>query len=198
MPDDVVQGTTETVENEPRVDDEPRIPKARLDKEAAKRRDAERRAQELEAKLQERETAGLPELEQWKKRAEQAEKRAQEAERVAEERERQITTARREQWVSQAAGDLGFVNPGLAARLVDDLDAIDSREAAERAVKRLAKSDPYLVRGEEKPLPGKVLEGGRAAEPARGDSIADRDREAAQGMLEEIQRIRANAWVGGQ
>lgn len=140
----------------------------RLSKESGKRKEAEKLAADtakqladLRAQLEERENAGLPELERMKKDLERAMARADAAEQAREQAEQSVMNTRRENWVTQAASSLNFANPARAARLVDDLQDIESPEQAERAVKRLAKSDPYLIKTEERTLPGQVLKDGR-------------------------------------
>lgn len=148
-------------------------------KEAAEKASAlEKQLNEFKAQLQEREEAGLPELERERKRAEALEKRIADAEKRAEAAERSVQTTKREQWIAAAAAAQNFANPARAARLIDNLDSIEDPDQAERAVKRLAKSDSYLIKQDSAPLPGRVLENGKA--PAKGDQ-ADEDPRVALG-----------------
>lgn len=150
--------------------DDQRVPYERFQQANAKAKEAAEKASSLEqqlndfkAQLQEREEAGLPELERERKRAEALEKRIADAETRAEAAERSVQTSKREQWIAAAAAAQNFVNPSRAARLIDNLDNIEDAEQAERAVKRLAKSDGYLVKAESTPLPGRVLQDGKPA-----------------------------------
>jgi hypothetical protein len=63
------------------------------------------------------------------------------------------------------ARDLGFIDPedALNPRHVD-LDAIESREDAERVLKRVAKQRSHLIKAEEpeRPQIGQVLSNGQA------------------------------------
>lgn len=176
----------------PEVDVEKQAFLERLNKESAKRKDAEKRLAELEARLQEKETEGLPELERERKQREQLEKRLQDAEKAREASEQAIRTARAERWVTAAAKD--FTDPDDATRFVD-LDGIESMEDAERAVKALAKRKQHLLKREETKLPGRVLENGRREQTDRKGGVDDADAEAAEGFLAAINRIRT-PWVG--
>ena len=173
--------TAETTQPE----EEQRVPYERFQQANTKAKEAAQKAAKLEktiadlqAQMEEREAAGLPELDQLKKRLEQAEKRAEEADRRASEMESQATNVRREQWVTAAASALNFHEPEDASRFVN-LGEIESREDAERAVKAIAKAKKHLVKDEDKPLPGKVLNDGRRAEAAApGGSAIDPNAEA--------------------
>jgi hypothetical protein len=147
----------------------------RLNKESGKRKDAEKRLAELEAKLAERETEGLPELERERKQREQLEKRLADAEKAREESEKAIHVARAERWVIAAAKD--FADPEDATRFVDLAD-IEDADQAERAVKRIAKAKPHLLKSEDRKLPGRVLENGRAAGKDRGKDDAQYEEAA--------------------
>lgn len=152
---------------------EDRVPYERFQKANQKAKEAAERAAKLEgdleairAELENREAAGLPELERERKRAEALEKRIAEAEARANESEQRVARTQREQWVAQAAAALNFANPARAAKLIDDLDSIEDPDQAERAVKRLAKSDSYLVKSDSaQPQIGRVLENGKTVQP---------------------------------
>jgi hypothetical protein len=133
----------------------------------------EREMADLKAQMEEASTAGLPELERIKARREgrQARRGGREA-RAGRETKAQNT--QRERWVAAAAKD--FVDPDDAARFVD-LSDIESAEDAERAVKRVAKTKPHLLKGDEPKLPGRVLENGRTATKKKDGGI-DLDAEA--------------------
>jgi hypothetical protein len=190
----------ETAATTPEPDVEKQAFLDRLNKESGKRKDAEKKASDLEKRLadletqmQERENAGLPELERERKAREQMEKRLADAEARAAEKDASVLRMQRENWVAAAAADAGFVNPARAARLVDDLDAIESASDAERAVKRLAKSDQYLLKTEEKPLPGRVLEGGRPAVPGAPSAGGIDTNAEAETLYEGLKKF-ANQW----
>jgi hypothetical protein len=158
--------------------DDQRVPYERFQQANAKAKEAaekaialEQQLSEFKAQLQEREEAGLPELERERKRAEALEKRIADAETRAEKAERSVQTAKREQWVAAAAAAQNFANPARAARLIDNLDNIEDAEQAERAVKRLAKSDSYLVKPETTPLPGRVLQDGKPVTGKDGEEL---------------------------
>jgi len=160
--------------------DEQRVPYERFQQANAKAKDLEKQLSSMKTLMQEREEAELPELERERKRAESLEKRIQDAEKRAEAAEQSVQTSRREQWVAQAAASLDFVNPARVARMIDDLGSIEDAVSAERAVKRLAKSDPYLVKAPDAPIPGRVLENGQPATTNAGTPVDDKAGLAAE------------------
>lgn len=178
------------------------IPYARWEADHKKAKEAQDKARKLEtemaelrAQMEERESAGLPELERMKKDLERAAKRAEEAEQRAEQHERALTRTTRERWVTAAAKD--FTDPADASAFLD-LDSIEDEKDAERAVKALAKRKPHLLKAEEPNLPGRVLANGQRV-PANGGngSLEDADRAAAESFLAEINAIRSKPRTGG-
>jgi colicin import membrane protein len=165
-------------------------------KEAADRAKAlEKQMSDLQAQMEERESAGLPELERERKAREAAEKRLAEAEQRAEETERKVHLANAQSWISKAAQDAGFEDSEDAILRVDASE-IESPQDAERAVKRLAKEKPRLLKQEDRKLPGQVLKNGQPATPAT-DPLKAADEEAARAMLTEINRLRENSFTAG-
>jgi hypothetical protein len=151
------------------------VPAERFREVAKHKKAAEDRAKALErevadirAAMEERDSQGLPELERLRKSLEQTQKRADEAEKRATDQERAASNLRKESWVTAAARDLGFIDPedALNPRYVD-LDGIESKDDAERVLKRVAKQKAHLVKPAEpdRPQIGKVLENGQAAKP---------------------------------
>lgn len=139
-----------------------------------KLRAAEKRAQELEAKLTEKERAEAEAEGRYKELYEEERQAREAAEKAAAERERRDR-------VAQLASDLGFRNPQVAHRLLDADDLVDDT-VAEASLKALAKQEPYLLN--EQPV--------RTAAPT---SIADSEVDdpqlnAAQGLLEAIRAKR--------
>lgn len=135
---------------------------------------AEKKAAELEAKLTEQERAKAEAEGRYKELYEEERSARESVEKLIEERERRDR-------VTQLASDLGFVNPSVAHRLLDDEDTVDDT-VAERALKALAKQEPYLV--EQQPS--------RTAAPA-GSAVKESDDpqlNAAQGLLDAINRVR--------
>jgi len=165
-------------------------------KEAAQKTSAlEKQIADLKSQMDERESAGLPELDRERKRAEQLEKRAAEADQRATDAEARILKSERKGWVTAAAQAQNFADPSDAAAFVS-LDDIEDEKDAERAVKRLAGQKKHLLKAEEPTLPGRVLQNGRAAtadtpKPGQIDAIGEaemladglkqflRDRQAA-------------------
>ncbi len=127
-------------------DDEPaRIPKSRLDEEAAKRKAAERELAELRSVVEELRDRDKPDLERLAKDLEREQKRREDAEKQMQE----LTAAReRDQkaaWLASAAAKANFHDPD-AATVFANLDEIEDAKSAEAAVKRLAKERSYLVK----------------------------------------------------
>ena len=179
------EGTTEA----PAADTEKSVPYERFEKvnkqakEAKAERDQMRKDMaDLKAQMDERETAGLPELERERKRAEQLEKRATEAEKRADAQEKAATKASRERLVLAAAASAAFDEADDALRYPEyvNLDEIESASDAERAVKRLAKARPKLLKAEEPKLPGRVLQNGQAAKAGDEDPKAGLGQELLQ------------------
>lgn len=205
MADDATpQDAPETTQDTTTTDDQ-RVPYERFQKANSKAKEAAERASKLEQDLaelrsqfEEREQAGLPELERLKQEREKLAKRLEDAEKRAQEKEVEATNVRREQWVSAAAATLGFHDPDDASRYVS-LGDIESREDAERAVKAIAKSKKHLVKDEDTKLPGKVLDNGRKADPDRPNGGIDPEAEASivANALNEFRKGRESASIGG-
>lgn len=161
---------TETVETTEEAVEDRRVPYERFEQvnkkakaEAEARKKIEKDLSDLRSQMEEREHAGLPELEQLKKRLEQAEKRAEENERKAQESDAKLARSAKERWITAAAQAQNFADPSDAAAFVD-LDSIEDEKDAERAVKRLAGQKKHLLKAEEPALPGRVLQNGQSVE----------------------------------
>jgi hypothetical protein len=185
------EGEPQAPEGKPPEDDQ-RVPYERFQKANKDAKDAKERASKLEkqmadlqAQIQEREQAGMPELERERKQREAIEKRLAEAESRAEQAERDREQSRRERWVTDAAAELNFKNPRVAAKLIDGLGDIEDADQAMRAVKRLAKSDDYLLKQDEPALPGRVLSDGRPVERTNRDGGSNIDLSREAEMLAE-------------
>lgn len=153
---------------------------------------------ELRAQMEERETAGLPELERERKRAEQLEKRVVDAEARAEAQEKAAAKASRERLVLAAASSAGFDETDDALRYPEyvNLDEIETATDAERAVKRLAKAKPKLLKADEPRLPGRTLENGRPVSRDGDSAQAQRENEG-QTILEGIRNLQRGWHSGG-
>lgn len=169
----------------------------RLGKESQKRKAAEQQAKdtaarlaELEKAMEDRESAGLPELELVKKDLERAQKRAEEAEQRATEQDRRIERSRRERMVSSAASEAKVKYPDLLVKDVD-LDSIESEADATRAVKGAVKKYPDLVQSERPDLPGRVLENGRTTSTVPG-TAKDPGLDEAEIVASELQKFLAS------
>ena len=176
------EGSTTTTTTE--VETEKSVPYERFDKVNKQAKEAKAQAAqlskdmaELRAQMEERETAGLPELERERKRAEQLEKRAAEAEKRAEEAAATVLKGQRERWVTSAAAAQNFADPSDASAFLN-LEDIEDEKDAERAVKRLAGQKKHLVKADEPNLPGRVLQNGQATVPAVKNGGIDPNAEA--------------------
>jgi hypothetical protein len=175
--------------------EEQRVPYERFQQANKKAKEAADRAKALEGELQkiredlaDRDEKGLPELDQMKRRLESAEKRAQEAEQRATETESKATRMQRERLVTQAASKQNFIDPDDAARYID-LDDIEDADAAERAVKRVAKAKKHLIKLDEPVIPGQVLQNGqRTTTTDRSGSNIDLSAEA-QALSQALQQF---------
>lgn len=105
--------------------------------------------------------AGASEVEQMKVRLKRAEDKAREAEEARQASEAKVLNADKQRWITSAASTANFADPSDASAFLD-LSEIDGPKDAERAIKRLASQKKYLVKSEERQLPGKVMEGGKA------------------------------------
>ena len=169
----------------------------RLSKESGKRKEAEKQVAafqkqitDLQTQMEERESAGLPELERERKRAEQLEQRTAAAEKRAEEAEARALNTERSRWVATAASGQNFIDPDDATRFVDLAD-IESADDAEKAVKRVAKAKAHLIKSEERQLPGRVLENGKPATKDKPE-VTDPMAEDARIVSESLKQFLAN------
>lgn len=138
--------------------------------EAERAKTLERELSDIRAQLEERESAGLPELERMKKEMERIQKRAEEAEAKATEADSMLARSRKERWVTAAAAAQSFADPSDAAAFLK-LDDIEDEKDAERAVKRLAGQKKHLLKSEEPQIPGRVLQNGQATSPTKPGGI---------------------------
>lgn len=200
MIEETEETTTETEEAKTTETEEQSVPYERFQQVNRKAKDNADRAKSLEkdvadlrSQMEERESAGLPELDRERKRAEQLEKRIADAEKRAEDAEQGVARARRERLVIAAASTLNFANPSRAHRLVDGLDDIDDSDAAEKAVKRLAKSDPYLVKTEStQPQIGRVLTDGKTVDRSAERNAAGVLKSDAEAVSEGLREFLAS------
>ena len=154
-------------------------------KEAADRAKAlEASVAELKAAMEEREQAGLPELERFKKDLDRAQKRAEEAEAKAAESEQKLARTAKSNLVRAAAK--AFADPDDAVAFVD-LDSIEDEGDAERAVKKLAKAKPHLLKAEDPKFPGRVLQNGQPAQ--QGQQQRDLAMEEAHVLVEGLKQF---------
>jgi hypothetical protein len=150
-------------------------------KEAVDRAKAlEKSVADLKAAMEERENAGLPELDRERKRAEALEKRVADAEAKAADSDAKLARSAKSSLVRSAAKD--FADPDDAVAFVD-LDGIEDDKDAERAVKALAKRKPHLLKPEDTKLPGKVLSNGHPTSPATAAATAAANQRLAEAEM---------------
>jgi len=136
--DTTLGAVEETVEDAatPEVEEKPESKgrDAAIAAERRKARAAEKKAAELQKKLDEAARKEAEAEGRWQEIAEEERKRADSLEQQIAEREKREA-------VTEAATRLRFKNPTIAHRLLSDDDLSDP----EGALKRLAKSEPYLI-----------------------------------------------------
>lgn len=148
----------------------------------AKAKELERQVNDLRSQMEDRESAGLPELEQMKRQMAKLEQRAAEAEQERDQTRTEAQTIRAEGWISAAARDAGFEDPEDAVLRISAGD-VESPEDAERAVKRLAKAKPRLLKAEEPQMPGQVIKNGTRTSPAQPGVPAGAQPGSAFGLI---------------
>lgn len=168
-------------------DNSARIPKARLDAEIAKRKEAEAKNAELAtkvddltSKVEELETAGMSEAEKAKKEAEKASaKQAAELARLTKERDEAVRKAAEMEFagkVQALAAKHNFTDPDyLAFKLRAGEVKLDDEGAVTTFMKGLEKSAPGMFRSTAKPGAGTTANGTQTAQPS-----------AAKKRLEEL------------
>lgn len=115
------------------------------------------------------------------------------AEEKIKELEASIESGNQERTVTTVAARLGFRNPKVAMRLLDDDADVTDEAAAEKSLKALLKSEPYL-KG-----PGKVQRevtgsdaGDEGGDQGEGDKGGERSK--SEGKLTGVSRL-ANAYA---
>lgn len=168
-------------------DNSARIPKARLDAEIAKRKEAEAKNAELAtkvddltSKVEELETAGMSEAEKAKKEAEKTSaKQAAELARLTKERDEAVKKAAEMEFagkVQALAAKHNFTDPDyLAFKLRAGEVKLDDEGAVTTFMKGLEKSAPGMFRSTAKPGAGTTANGTQTAQPS-----------AAKKRLEEL------------
>ena len=164
-----------------------RIPKARLDAEIAKRKEADAKVAELTSKLEELtskveelETAGMSEAEKAKKEAEKASaKQAAELARITKERDEAVKKAAEMEFagkVQQLASKHGFADPDYLAFKIRSGDVkLDDEGAVATFMRGLEKAAPGMFRSTAKPGAGTTADGAPQAQTS-----------AAKKRLEEL------------
>lgn len=176
------------------VEEEPRIPRERLNQETKKRKEAEKKLTDMQRRLDELEAAGLSETEQERKARERVERERDELKAERDQLAQDGQKARAESWITAAARDAGFEDAEDAVLRINAAD-IETAEDAERAVKRLAKAKPRLLAAEEPKLPGQVLANGRATtgkDDGKPKSAIDPEGEA-RGIADALKPF-LNSW----
>ncbi len=131
-------GVEETTEETTETAEETKPPESKgrdaaIAAERRKARAAEKRAEELQRKLDEQARKEAEAEGRWQEIAEEERKRAEQLEAQIAEREQREA-------ITEAAQRLRFKNPSLAHRLL----STEERSDPEQALKRLLKEEPYL------------------------------------------------------
>jgi predicted phage tail protein len=150
------------------------VPYDRFQQVNQKARDAEKQIESLTARLEELETRDQSEVERERNKREQFESKSREL-------EQRLAVMERSTWLRSAAADAGFDDPEDAVAFINPA-SVESEDEAERAVKKLAKRKPKLLR-DTSPTPqiGQVLANGQRVDPA----AAQRD-ENAEAFMSQI------------
>ena len=173
----------------------------------AKVKDLERQMRELQASLEDREHAGLPELERERKAREKLEQQLAQERQERESFQQEAARVRAESWVARAAADV-FADPEDAILRINASE-IETPDDAERAVKQLAKNPKYkrLLKQEEPQLPGQRIGGGApvaqqqrvpgasAAGSALGLVNTEEEAQAVAQALEQFRKTRARTTI---
>lgn len=200
MPEDTT-ATAEEPTAEAEAKHENTVPFERFQKVNQQAKEAKQQAAQLakdiadlRAQMEDRETAGLPELERERKRAEQLEKRAAAAEQKAAESDGRLAMITKRSWITAAALAQGFLDPSDASAFVD-LTEVDDEKDAERAVRDLAKRKKHLLKGDEPTTPpGRVLQNGRPTPSSNpGLEQATAEAEMLSNGLKQFLKNRQNA-----
>lgn len=159
-------GDGEGEQLDPPADDPPvprTVPLSEHTKERNRARAAERKTEELEARLKEIDAKDQSEVERLTKRVGELEETNSSLASASEKE-------RKSRWIESAASE--FHSPAAAAAMLDPetFDAIDSKESAAEAVAQLAQRDAWLVRpkGPEPTGVQKILDSGARVEPGDG------------------------------
>ena len=198
MSEETTATAEETTSTTTETETEKSVPYERFEKVNRQAKDAKAQAAklatdfaELKAQMDERETAGLPELEQARKRVEQLEKRAADAEAKAAETDAKLARTVKERWITAAAKD--FADPGDAVAFVN-LDDIEDEKDAERAVKRLAGQKKHLLKADgQQQFPGRVLQNGQTTSKTSGENPAMAEAQMLADGLKQFLKDRQTA-----
>lgn len=193
-----------------------RIPKARLDAEIAKRKEAEDKNAELAAKLEdltskveELETAGMNEAEKAKKEAEKASaKQAAQLAQLTKERDEAVKKAAEMEFngkVQALAARHNFTDPDyLAFKLRAGAVKLDDDGAVATFMKGLEKAAPGMFKSTAKPGAGTTANGTQTAQPSAAKKRLDElnskkeltNREVAE-VIELQGKVKAEAAQNG-
>lgn len=153
--------------------------------ERRKRQKAEREINQLTARLEELENRDKSELERERSKREQFERQATEASQRLERLERGG-------WIRSAAAAAGFDDPEDAVAFIASED-VETAADAEKAVARLAKRKPRLLRDTTPPQIGQVVQNGRqATQQQSGEQAISPEAEA---LLEQVKAAQAAGWT---
>jgi hypothetical protein len=106
------------------------------------KKDTGKQIEALEAKIEESGTGDA--AEKLERKVERLEGKLEEAVTAKSEAEQKLESTGRERKALDVAGRLNFRNPARAIRLLES-DDLESEDATERALEKLAREEPYMV-----------------------------------------------------
>jgi DNA repair exonuclease SbcCD ATPase subunit len=165
-------------ETAPEVPAERTVPYERFQQVNQQAKEAKQQLEDLRGRLEELETRDQSEVERERAKREQYESRSREL-------EQRLTVMERSSWLRSAAADAGFDDPEDAVAFINP-SSVESEDEAERAVKKLAKRKPKLLR-DTSPAPqiGQVLANGQRVDPNAPQR--DQDAEAFMAQIRAAQ-----------
>lgn len=146
---------------------------------------AQKQLLEMRERLEELENRDKSELERERAKREQFE-------RQALEMSERLSRVERSGWIRAAAAEAGFDDPDDAVAFIGAGD-VESPDDAEKAVKRLAKRKPKLLRDTQPTQPpiGQVVQNGQPVQAGQQPEIDP----AALQLLEQVKAAQASGWT---
>jgi hypothetical protein len=169
----------------PAVVEETTVPYSRFAEVNQAAKDREKQLQEMASRLEELENRDKSELERERAKRETFEKQA--ADMAA-----RLERVERSNWIRSAAAAAGFEDPDDAVAFIST-DSVESDTDAEKAVAKLAKRKPRLLR-EQTPAAniGQVVQNGQ---PIGQQQATQPEDPAALALLEQVKAAQSSGWT---